>query len=307
MFFFFLGLSARPNATDSDNAFYFDLRTDYDTSISMFSELRIHYNKNQNKHGAVAMSLYRINKIRKTGQAVEDKNVHLLSEKMLEGKQDTGWIVFNTTETVAIWKYTPEENHGFLLKIKTKGGKEFTLNEVGITGSTGDTKKRPFLVSFFQSANKLLSDVIEELNSTAIHKKRNRRSLNFRNLINSDQTKKFLKDSKFSMRSEQSFCVRSNLYVTFEALKWDKWVVAPEGFPAGMCTGTCSYPLHKHANATNHAIIQSLQHVITGGKFPNPCCAPHHMSPLTMFLFDSYGNPVLKKYSNMVVDSCGCF
>lgn len=48
------------------------------------------------------------------------------------------------------------------------------------------------------------------------------------------------------------------MYVDFTAIGWQRWVVAPRGYHAHFCHGACHFPLAQHANATNHAVVQSL-------------------------------------------------
>ncbi|XP_016857644.1 bone morphogenetic protein 8B isoform X2 [Homo sapiens] len=54
-------------------------------------------------------------------------------------------------------------------------------------------------------------------------------------------------------------CRRHELYVSFQDLGWLDWVIAPQGYSAYYCEGECSFPLDSCMNATNHAILQSLE------------------------------------------------
>lgn len=57
-------------------------------------------------------------------------------------------------------------------------------------------------------------------------------------------------------------CQIQTLYVSFKDLKWQDWIIAPDGYGAYFCAGECNFPLNAHMNATNHAIVQTLVHLM---------------------------------------------
>lgn len=84
------------------------------------------------------------------------------------------------------------------------------------------------------------------------------------------------------------------------------WIIAPDGYAANYCDGECSFPLNAHMNATNHAIVQTLVHLMNPENVPKPCCAPTKLHAISVLYFDDNSNVILKKYKNMVVRACGC-
>ncbi|KAK2534143.1 Bmp6 [Columba guinea] len=84
------------------------------------------------------------------------------------------------------------------------------------------------------------------------------------------------------------------------------WIIAPKGYAANYCDGECSFPLNAHMNATNHAIVQTLVHLMNPDYVPKPCCAPTKLNAISVLYFDDNSNVILKKYRNMVVRACGC-
>ncbi|PAV76468.1 hypothetical protein WR25_11614 [Diploscapter pachys] len=83
-----------------------------------------------------------------------------------------------------------------------------------------------------------------------------------------------------------NLCSRRSLYVDFEELNWQDWIMAPKGYEAGECSGQCIHPLPDHLNATNHAIIQSLIHSFNPSQVPPPCCIPTQTAPLSILYMD---------------------
>ena len=101
-------------------------------------------------------------------------------------------------------------------------------------------------------------------------------------------------------------CKRHSMEVDFESVGWNDWIVAPPGYDAFMCSGECRFPLPEHANATNHAVVQTLVNGIHPSVVPQACCVPTELSPISMLYLDEYEKVVLKNYDNRVVEGCGC-
>ncbi|XP_031575305.1 bone morphogenetic protein 7-like [Actinia tenebrosa] len=119
----------------------------------------------------------------------------------------------------------------------------------------------------------------------------------------------FKREGGSSHRKRQNgskFCQRRFLHVKFRRLGWHSWIIAPDGYSAFFCQGECSFPLNANMNVTNHAIVQTLVHLMQPKTVPNPCCAPTKLSPISVLFYDDRNNVVLKKYTDMVVNECGC-
>ncbi|XP_029420808.1 bone morphogenetic protein 8A, partial [Nannospalax galili] len=108
-------------------------------------------------------------------------------------------------------------------------------------------------------------------------------------------------------------CRRHELYVSFQDIGWlltfshlQDWVIAPQGYSAYNCEGECAFPLDSCMNATNHAILQSLVHLMKPDAVPKACCAPTKLSATSVLYYDSSNNVILRKHRNMVVKACGC-
>ncbi|KAI9563298.1 hypothetical protein GHT06_010756 [Daphnia sinensis] len=106
-------------------------------------------------------------------------------------------------------------------------------------------------------------------------------------------------------------CCRESLFVSFKDVGWDDWIVAPSGFHAFYCRGSCRTFTSPASSATTHTSL--LQKLAARERVPSearahlaPCCAPTRLSPLTIFYSDE--NDVIKQRTlpNMIVESCGC-
>lgn len=174
------------------------------------------------------------------------------------------------------------------------------LEDVGIVHSKGDEDHQPFMVAFFKSSGVKSKHVREtrEVNP----RRRKKKSEN--NPGDSSYSKNPLLHSTSHWTSRS--CQMQNLYVSFKDLKWQDWIIAPDGYQAFYCSGECNFPLNAHMNATNHAIVQTLVHLMNPTNVPKPCCAPTKLSAISVLYYLEDTNVILKKYKNMVVKSCGC-
>jgi len=107
-------------------------------------------------------------------------------------------------------------------------------------------------------------------------------------------------------KGDRAQCKKHSLYVDFEEVGWNDWIVAPPGFKSHFCHGECLFPLADHLNATNHAIVQTMVNSVNPSAVPRACCVPTELSPISMLYLDEYEKVVLKNYENMVVEGCGC-
>ncbi|KAK6052612.1 transforming growth factor beta like domain protein [Cooperia oncophora] len=88
----------------------------------------------------------------------------------------------------------------------------------------------------------------------------------------------------------------------------EEWVIAPEGYSTNFCAGACSSdsPMHSKMNATNHAIVQTLVHLVDPKRAEEAKCAPIQLSPTKILFIDNHGNVVMRRYQDMTVQECGC-
>ncbi|KRZ39389.1 Bone morphogenetic protein 5 [Trichinella pseudospiralis] len=218
---------------------------------------------------------------------VDNKNeLHLVAEVMLN-QQLKGWTVVNVTSCLEEWISSPESNFGLAISLLDTKGRYWSVNDIGLADC--------FMVGYFSADN---------INA---HRRIKRDAFKTggvsRNLNNDmDWSSVIGMDTKWT----RSACQRRTLYVSFRDLGWQDWIIAPDGYAAYYCYGECSFPLNAHMNATNHAIVQTLAHLMNPGRVPKPYCAPTKLSSISVLYFDDSSNVVLKKYNNMVVKTCGC-
>lgn len=96
--------------------------------------------------------------------------------------------------------------------------------------------------------------------------------------------------------AKRGSCCRQTYYVSFRTLGWDDWIVAPEGYYANYCRGTCAPARTYHS--------QMLEGV---GPERAACCAPVRFSTLSLIYFTGTGSNIVKRdLPEMVVDECDC-
>ncbi|KZC11909.1 Protein 60A [Dufourea novaeangliae] len=238
------------------------------------------------------IALYRVARTNNGGRMKH----YINSANTTTGKE--GWIILNISRALEYWVKHPKENRGLFLAVHHADytGHILRPDDIGVVGVSGIPDKQPFMVGFFKSP--------DNRGKREILRRRKR-----------DRPKKFdfssmnVQNNPYTSRGvykKINPCNMKTLYISFKDLQWQDWIIAPEGYDAFYCSGECNFPLNIHMNATNHAIVQTLVHLMKPKEIPKPCCAPTKLSPISVLYFLDDSNVVLKKYKNMVINSCGC-
>jgi len=331
------------NHGPSDNSyvqiFWFNMKefpSDADEEI-MSAELRL-FRGDSVRKGPFAVRLTKLH-----GQGSHNDNDKLQSVTFSDN--DKGWLILDITEAVKHWQMDRRSNQGLHLEFLEEGtNTQIHPSSLGFNGNVSHSLSETFMVVFFNSLtdtirrnhnkrdiNEDLIDSIaedleedydeeEEIIRTRRGAKRNRS--NRRNGGKGGRRKGnqgfHSLEEDFSSnipgygsdfyggRFRNRECQKRQLRVSFKDLEWQEWIIAPDGYDAFVCHGECSFPLQSHLNATNHAIVQTLVHLMDPETVPKPCCAPMKLSGISVLYLDSSSNVVLKKFRNMVVKTCGC-
>ncbi|XP_055633611.1 protein 60A [Toxorhynchites rutilus septentrionalis] len=259
----------------------------------ILAELRIYQrheqNKYKNENDNITIAIYSI-----TNYEGETELMKIAETSL--GLGYDGWLEINVTSVVSQWIGNNQLNKGLYIGayFKHNPGKEIKLDDIGLVNTKGDDKHQPFLVAYCKG-----SQTVKPIQHNHMRSKRN------------TQRKRKSKSENRNPLLEQTIdhhksCQIKTLYVSFKDLNWQDWIIAPEGYGAFYCSGECNFPLNAHMNATNHAIVQTLVHLMHPTKVPKPCCAPTKLIPISVLYHIDEANVNLKKYKNMVVKSCGC-
>uniref|UniRef100_A0A8C6WHX4 Bone morphogenetic protein 5 n=1 Tax=Neogobius melanostomus TaxID=47308 RepID=A0A8C6WHX4_9GOBI len=275
--------------------FRFDLTQIPDGEAVTAAEFRIYKDRSHSRYDNITLkiSIYQVIKEHQN----KDADTFLLDSKKVQAL-DGGWLVFDITATSNHWVMNPQQNLGLQLCVEAGDGRSINTKSAGVIGRNGPQSKQPFLVAFFKASGVLLRSV----RATGGKKKSHNRNKS----NNQQESSRAPKNGDYNTSEQKQACKKHELYVSFRDLGWQDWIIAPEGYAAFYCDGECAFPLNAHMNATNHAIVQTLVHLMFPNNVPKPCCAPTKLNAISVLYFDDSSNVILKKYRNMVVRSCGC-
>ncbi|KPP71529.1 hypothetical protein Z043_109536, partial [Scleropages formosus] len=219
-----------------------------------------------------------------------DADLFLLESRKLWAV-DQGWLEFDITAVSNLWVMNPKQNLGLQISVETSNGTAVNPQEAGLVGRNSSLEKQPFMVAFF----KVRETHVRMARSTSKHRQQSRN----RSTQPQDGSRGAMAD--YNSSDQKTACRKHELYVSFRELGWQNWIIAPERYAANYCDGECTFPLNAHMNATNHAIVQTLVHLMNPENVPKPCCAPTKLQAISVLYFDDNSNVILKKYKNMVV------
>ncbi|XP_072304296.1 bone morphogenetic protein 8A [Eucyclogobius newberryi] len=222
---------------------------------------------------------------------IREPELVLLDMQSIPAGQE-GWLAFDVTSAANHWLLHPRSNLGIRLYVETEEDRSLSAGWIGLVGRRGPRSKQPFMVTFFRESQ------VPCRPPRAVRPHQRRRKpkadLPMPSIHNHAPV------------NNGAPCQKHELYVSFSDLGWKDWVLAPTGYLAYYCDGECFYPLGSCMNATNHALIQQVVHLLKPNEVPKACCAPTKLSPISVLFYDDNNNVILKKHRNMVVKSCGC-
>ncbi|XP_064873780.1 bone morphogenetic protein 8B-like isoform X2 [Oncorhynchus nerka] len=229
---------------------------------------------------------------------IQRENKHREPELVLLDMQSVpagqeGWLAFDVTSASNRWLLHPRSNLGIRLYVETEEDRSLSAGWVGLVGRRGPRSKQPFMVTFFRASQAPCRP--PRAVKPNPHKKKPKYDLPLPSIHDHSH-----------VNSGRQACKRHELYVSFSDLGWKDWVLAPTGYSAFYCDGECLYPLGSCMNATNHAMIQLVVHLLKPDEVPKACCAPTKLSPISVLFYDDNNNVILKKHRNMMVKTCGC-
>ncbi|CAB3369231.1 Hypothetical predicted protein [Cloeon dipterum] len=207
----------------------------------------------------------------------------ILDSKMVHA-MDNDSISLDIGQAVERWTQNPSENYGLLVKVVAHK-KQSRINNIRLKKRDKEGPKNP--------------EWLKEQPIMLLYTDDTKHSIS-RTKRSAESTNK--SKSKHGVRET---CRRHNLYVNFEHVGWNDWIVAPPGYDAFFCSGACPSTLSAHHNSTNHAVIQNMMHLINI-QIPAPCCVPTELSSISMLYLDEDSKVVLKNYKDMAVIGCGC-
>jgi hypothetical protein len=206
-------------------------------------------------------------------------------------------VILDVFPAVERWLQTPNDNHGLLIEVMpmdttsnaANSGHHLRLRRAVDEGDAEWLPKEPILFTYTDDGkNRHRSG--DEIVS------RSKRA---------SQSSKRATQSRKRKEGRQN-CQRYPLYVDFQDVGWNDWIVAPPGYDAFYCHGDCPFPLADHLNSTNHAIVQTLVNSVNPSAVPKACCVPTSLTSISMLYLDEESKVVLKNYQDMAVLGCGC-
>ncbi|XP_038559808.1 southpaw [Micropterus salmoides] len=105
--------------------------------------------------------------------------------------------------------------------------------------------------------------------------------------------------------AQRPLCRKVDMWVDFDHIGWDEWIVHPKRYNAYRCEGDCPTPLDESFHPTNHAYMQSLLRHHHPERGSCPSCVPTRLSPLSMLYYEN-DDLALRHHEDMIVEECGC-
>ncbi|XP_076442319.1 bone morphogenetic protein 2-like isoform X2 [Babylonia areolata] len=269
--------------------------------------------RSRSRGGVQQDMVVEVHEIMQTGG--EDVITRLLDTRRVKPAQGGTWQSFDIHPAVFTWKRGPAFNKGLEIRLQTARPSDARHVRVRRWAEVSEERwrlERPLLVTYTDDGMGAGSKPAPSRSKRAARsdRKRERRrksragKTSKRNRKNRKKKKK--KKRKRTKKGDKNMCRRHGLYVDFQEVGWEDWIVAPDGYNAYFCQGDCNFPLAQHLNSTNHAIVQTLVNSVDPTAVSKACCVPTKLSAISMLYLNEREKVQLKNYQDMVVEACGC-
>ena len=212
-------------------------------------------------------------------------------------------LVFNVEDVVRSWIIYPETNHGLeleveLLDVSSNRSSPFVHpRAIGLKKFEGDSNREALLVIFSSEEGQ------EVMEMDPVERSRRRRQVNDNDDGGIPLHLPSTPVSSSNVAELHSGCKLRSFYVRFDDIGYDH-ILAPPGFYANYCSGSCPRFLSSVMNSTNHAWLQNLLHWLGDGDVPSLACVPTDYRPITLLY--KVGDSFKFKKHDLVAQACGC-
>ncbi|TRY98771.1 hypothetical protein DNTS_025507 [Danionella cerebrum] len=101
-------------------------------------------------------------------------------------------------------------------------------------------------------------------------------------------------------------CDLYDFRVSFNQLKLDHWIIAPQKYNPRYCKGSCPRALGCIYGSPVHTMVQNIIYEKLDSSVPRPSCVPSEYNPLSILTRENDGSFVYKEYEEMIATKCTC-
>ncbi|XP_031165040.1 nodal homolog [Sander lucioperca] len=260
----------------------------------------------------------------------QDEHLFLGSLDTSASSTKSAWKVFNVTALLKYWLYQgdgvssqeasgePEVDHG------SGAGDEGDITDKSLFKNLGFRQRK----IHHPTTNRVMMVIFSKHNlpqegqtaHSLIHTVENSKYVTMDRVSSDSQSRRHKRNRMERMRvaagasptpataaepAQRPLCRKVDMWVDFDHIGWDEWIVHPKRYNAFRCEGECPTPLDESFNPTNHAYMQSLLQHHHPERVSCPSCVPTRLSPLSMLYYEN-DDLTLRHHEDMIVEECGC-
>uniref|UniRef100_A0A673BUU2 Southpaw n=1 Tax=Sphaeramia orbicularis TaxID=375764 RepID=A0A673BUU2_9TELE len=310
--------------------FTFDMSSVSTSDLIQLAELRIRLPAfSSSNHTTVALYHSRRQSCDDLGsKSCQEERLYLGSFSTSPNSTESSWKVFNVTALLKYWLYQgdgvlsqeasgePEADHG------SGTGDEEEINSKSLFKNL---RKRQRMIHY-PTTNRVMLVIFskQKQKQTAyslIHTVENSKYVEQMDRVNSDSQSRRHKRNQLdagvrvsagtaptgapAYAVQHPLCRKVDMWVDFDHIGWDEWIIHPKRYNAYRCEGECPIPLDESFSPTNHAYMQSLLRHHHPERVTCPSCVPTRLSPLSMLYYEN-DDLTLRHHEDMIVEECGC-
>uniref|UniRef100_A0AAR2LBK0 TGF-beta family profile domain-containing protein n=1 Tax=Pygocentrus nattereri TaxID=42514 RepID=A0AAR2LBK0_PYGNA len=216
----------------------------------------------------------------------------------------SSWRVFNVTALLTYWlrrESSEEPSQTDQDAVEGSGGDAVEVMVVVFSKSTQarGQVRAPTLLRAVEHSKYVVLQRPGDVTQNRRHKRNRLEMDHFRPVLGEGVT------GSPAVSAQRPLCRRVDMWVDFDQIGWNEWIVHPKRYNAFRCEGECPIPLDESFKPTNHAYMQSLLKLYHPERVTCPSCVPTRLSSLSMLYYEG-DDVVLRHHEDMVVEECGC-
>ncbi|XP_040897748.1 southpaw [Toxotes jaculatrix] len=309
----------------------FDMSTISTSELVQLAELRIGLPAfSASKHATVDLYHSRKQSCDLGSTSCQDESLFLGSFGTSPSSTKSSWKVFNVTALLKYWLY-----QGDRVSSQEASGESEADHGSG-AGEDGDISGKSLFKNLglrqrkihHQTTNRVMLVIFSKQNQpqeghtaySLIHTVENSKYVTMDRVSKDSQSRRHKRNRMERMRVaggatptaapaaepiQRPLCRKVDMWVDFDHIGWDEWIVHPKRYNAYRCEGECPTPLDDSFHPTNHAYMQSLLRHHQPERVTCPSCVPTRLSPLSMLYYEN-DDLALRHHEDMIVEECGC-